>query len=240
MNNNERILKEIRAALEQDRLIDLHHNPIQLTVRDGTVVLTGEVTGVAAKKLAKAYALALLGNEHVEDRLLVRPGESLEDADLCDLVFRALDGEPAFNDLPLRAWVGGTEKARRRTARETTEIISVEVESGVVTLNGRVESYAHMALGEVLAWWRRGTRNVVNNLALNHPPEDIDGEMTDVLRMVLEKDRFVTEGQVKGICRNFTATITGAVKNETEKHLAEIDAWYLPGVSDVVNRLAVM
>lgn len=240
MDKTDKILKEVRAALEQDRKVDLHHYPIELDLRDGTLVLAGEVAGVAAKKLALEYAAALAGDIVIDDRLVVKPGEVMEDEDLCELVFEALDGESAFNDMALRAWVGGTEKAFRKTPRESSDIIELEVENGVVTLSGRVESYAHKALAGVLAWWRRGTRNVVNSLAVDHPMEDPDGEMTDALRMVLEKDRFVNEAQVRAVCRDFTATLEGAVKNETEKGLAETDAWYLFGVIDVDNRLVVL
>jgi len=116
----------------------------------------------------------------------------------------------------------------------------VLVEGGVVTLSGEVESYAHKALAGVLSWWRRGTRNVVNKLSVEHVMDDPDGEMTDALRMVLEKDRLVNSAQIRAHCRDFTAILDGLVKNVTEKSLAEADAWYLFGVNEVNNRLKVL
>ena len=175
----------------------------------------------------------------IVDRLLVKPGEVMEDADLGVLVFDALSGESAFGDTALWTTVRGVDKKYRESPRGSTRAINIAVEGGVVTLDGKVEGYAHKALAGVLAWWRRGTRNVVNNLDVEHVLDDPDGEMTDAVRMVLEKDRFLSAAQIRAHCRDFTAVLDGAVKNETEKELAERDAWYLLGVIDVDNRLKV-
>ena len=239
MSNTERVLKELRAVLELDNRVNVHSNPIALGIRDGMLVLEGEVYNLAAKKLALEYAAALAGEIGIEDRLLVKPAEVMEDGALCDLVFAALTGESAFADTPLRAWVGGVETKYRGTPREPAGSIEIKVEKGVVTLSGQVESYAHKALAGVLSWWR-GTRDVVDTLAVEHPMDDPDGEMTDALRIVLEKDRFVNAAQIRAFCHDFTATLEGGVKSETEKGLAEADAWYLFGVADVENRLVVL
>jgi osmotically-inducible protein OsmY len=240
MRETERILKDIRAALERDGRVDLHHNSFAIGLEEGKVTLAGEVARVAAKKLALEYAAALAGEREIDDHLLVRPGEAMEDADLCYLVFEALYGEPVFDDVALRARAEGVDKAYRETPRKPVGAIEVQVEGGVVTLSGEVESYAHKALAGVLAWWRRGTRDVVNKLAVEHAMDDPDGEMADALRIVLEKDRLVNAAQIRARCRDFTAILDGAVKSGTEKELAEADAWYLFGVADVDNRLKVV
>jgi osmotically-inducible protein OsmY len=240
MRNTERILKDTRAALERDSRIDLHHNPIGLGLRDDKITLAGEVDNVAVKKLVMENAAAFAGEGGIDDHLLVKPGEVMEDADLCELVFDALHGDSAFNDITLHARAGGIDKGYRETPRAPTGAIEVLVEGGVVTLSGEVESYAHKALAGVLSWWRRGTRDVVNNLSVEHAMDDPDGEMTDALRMVLEKDRLVQAAQIMVRCRDFTAILDGMVKNVTEKSLAEADAWYLFGVTDVDNRLKVL
>jgi len=240
MTDTEKILIDVRAALEQERRIDLHHHPLDVVFKNGLITLAGELDNVAAKKLALEYAAALAGGIGIVDRLLVKPAVPLEDADLCELVFHSLYGESAFNDFALRSRAGGVDKAFRETPRAATGFIEVMVKGGVVTLDGEVESYAHKALAGVLAWWRRGTRNVVNNLAVEHAMDDADGEMTDAVRMILEKDRFVNGSQIRAYCRDFIAVLEGVVKNGTEKELAEADAWYLFGVSDVDNRLKVL
>lgn len=240
MDNRERIVRDIRSALEQERRIDLHRHPLEVDFRGGSLVLAGEVESLAAKKLALEYAAAFLGGGELEDRLLVRPGEPLEDGALGDLVYAALSGESAFDDLDLYVRVQGADKESRSAPRDARGRIEVQVSGGVVTLSGSVESYTHKALAGVIVWWRRGTRDVANNLSVAHPLDDPDGEMTDALRMVLEKDRFVQEGQIRVHCRDFTAVLEGAVRSDLEKELAEADAWYLLGVTDVENRLKIL
>ena len=240
MNDTAAILKELRAALEQERHIDLHHHPIGLGFLDGKLLISGEVDTVSAKKLALEYAAALAGGTELVDQLLVKPAEVLEDGSLCDLVFEALYADSAFNDVELKLRAGGKDKPGRSTPRTATGTIEIEVEAGIVTLSGEVESYAHKSLAGVLAWWRRGTRDVRNHLSVAHPMDDPDGEMSDVLRMVLEKDRFVDAAQIRPRCHEFIATLEGLVRNETERNLAETDAWCLFGVVDVQNRLEVV
>ena len=240
MNSSERILKEIRAAMEQDTRINLHHYPIELGMSEGTLVLAGEVENVAARKLAREYATALSAGFSVADRLLVNAGMALEDGDLGNLVFAALDGESTFNDTALQVWTNGERKTVRMAPRGTDDTVVIDVTGGVVTLSGRVESFAYKALAGVLAWWRRGTRDVRNYLEVHHPLSDPDGEVVDALRLVMEKDRFVNVSQIRCFCRDFSITLTGAVRNETQRWLVEMDAWYLFGVRDVYNRLAIL
>ncbi len=240
MTSKEQIVKEVRAAFENEPRINLHHYPVQFEFNDGIVTLTGEMSTLAAKKLAVGLAAAVPGVSSVKDLLRVKPAEAMEDGALCDLVFDALLQESAFNDFTLRAHIDGSEKASRGVPRTPSGNIELVVHGGVVTLRGEVESYAHKALAEALAWWRRGTRDVANRLDVAHPMEDPDGEMTDALRMLLEKDKLLDAAQIRAVCRDFTAILDGVVSKEGAKELAESDAWYLLGVAEVVNRLQVL
>lgn len=239
MRDSEVTLRELHAALERESRINIHRFPIHVGFRGDILTLEGEVETLAAKKLALECAAAMAGGAALDDRLSVRPAEAMEDADLYDLVFNALTGESAFDDTALMARAGRMEKNWRGTPRGSASFIEVDVENGVITLAGQVESYAHKALAGALVWWR-GTRDVVNGLEVEHAMDDPDGEMTDALRMLLEKDRFVHAAQIRARCRDFTATLDGAVKSAAEKAMAEADAWFLIGVNDVVNRLVVL
>ncbi len=59
------------------------------------------------------------------------------------------------------------------------------------------------------------------------------------MRLVLEKDPFVDPDQVRVTTNNATVTLDGLVPTESERDMAEHDAWYVFGVEDVVNRIAV-
>ena len=72
----ERIVKEIRAALEKDR-INLHRYPIQMAVQNGDLILDGVVADIAAKKLALLAAAETHGVQRIVDRLKVTPAEKM-------------------------------------------------------------------------------------------------------------------------------------------------------------------
>jgi osmotically-inducible protein OsmY len=90
-----------------------------------------------------------------------------------------------------------------------------------------------------LAWWVPGSRDVVNGLDVLPPEEDNDDEMSDAVCLVLEKNPFVNATQIRVLSQNSVVTLEGLVANETEKQMAEFDAWYVFGVDKVINKLAV-
>jgi len=68
----------------------------------------------------------------------------------------------------------------------------VSVEDGVVTLDGRVSSLSHKSLAGALAWWVPGSRDVINGIEVAPPQEISDSEITEAVRLVLEKDPLST------------------------------------------------
>lgn len=80
---------------------------------------------------------------------------------------------------------------------------------------------------------------MINGLGVIPPEADNDPEITDAVRLVLEKDPFVNPDQVRVASSNAVVTLEGLVPTESERDMAEHDAWYVFGVEDVVNRLAI-
>ena len=68
---------------------------------------------------------------------------------------------------------------------------------------------------------------------------DNDDEVTDALRLVLEIDPLIHADQILVRTSLGVVSLDGVVAREEEKRSAELDAWYVPGVSEVVNRLEV-
>lgn len=239
MNRNEEIVKEVMALLEHETRLNVHRFPLTASFGDGTLTLEGEVERVAAKKIALERAASVAGVDGVVDRLHVIPAEAMEDGAIRDHVCDALTQEPAFSEYTLRAMVKGVLTPVRTIAGAPAGLIDVDVAGGVVTLNGNVGSLSHKRLAGVLAWWVPGSRDVVNGLEVVPPMEDNDDEVTDAVRLVLEKDPFVNASQVRVQCRNYTVTLEGVVSREKEKEMAEEDAWCVFRVNDVINRLVV-
>lgn len=91
-------------------------------------------------------------------------------------------------------------------------------------------------LAGVLAWWVPGSRDVVNGLGVEPPEEDNDDEVSDAVRLVLEKDPFVDATRIDVSTRDYVVTLEGLVPAVGEREMAEFDAWYVFGV-DVERRV---
>jgi osmotically-inducible protein OsmY len=237
--NGAEILKEVRAALERETLINVHNSQTTMEFSEGTLTLAGEVASVAAKKLALEAAAAVPGVTGIVDRLRVTPAERMEDGAIRDHVGNALLQEQALSNCSIRVLVKGKWEPLREAAPEPAGVIEVEVAEGVVTLNGRVGSLSHKRLAGILAWWVPGSRDVINGLEVVPPEEDSDDEVVDALRLVLEKDPFVNAAQIRVSCRDYSVTMEGMVATDQERGAAEADAWYLFRVDRVINRLEV-
>jgi osmotically-inducible protein OsmY len=232
------LLDQVRAALQSEPRLDLHEFPIELSYADGTLTLEGEVVDVAAKKLALERAAALPEVSGIIDRLRVRPAQPMGDGQIRDLVRDALLQEPAFADFAIRRRLGErVEIVREPPAARGA--IEVEVEDGVVTLNGQVPGLDDKRLAGVLAWWVPGSRDVLNGIAVEPPEEDSDDAILDAVRLVLEKDPFVNASQIRVGVKNALVRLTGVVPSAAERDMAEFDAWYTFGVDKVDNRIEV-
>jgi osmotically-inducible protein OsmY len=80
---------------------------------------------------------------------------------------------------------------------------------------------------------------VVNELVVAPAEADRDDEITEALMLVLETDPFVDASQVSVRTENRVVTLEGCVSNEHTRRQAERDAWYVQGVEDVVNHIAL-
>jgi osmotically-inducible protein OsmY len=263
--NNAKVERKIRAALEHDTRINLHHDPIEIEYDGEVVTLSGDVADIAAKRLALEHAAALPEVSAVVDRLRVRPGERMGDGAIAAHIERTLLDDSSFAGFGLRTRVGekqgpkaepsafsriSPEPPAEERGEEGAEDgggnglprppwIEISVEDGVVTLDGDVPSLSHKRLAGVLAWWAPGSRDVVNGLGVEPDEEDTDEEILDALRIVLDKDPVVDATQISATCENSVVTLQGLVENESHRDLVEFDAWAIFGVDKVVNHIRV-
>lgn len=238
MNRATAKLDEVRAALHSEARVRAAEHPIHLAFEEGVLTIEGEVADIAAKKLALERAAAVPGVTHIVDRLHVTPAERQEDGLIRDCVRDALVAEPAFAEISIAVWnKGALEMVRRIDKAPGT--IELRVENGVVTLAGDVPGLDYKRLAGVLAWWVPGSRDVVNGLGVTPPEQDSDAAMTEAVRLALEKDPFVNADQIRVGTKDSVVTLVGLVPKESEREMAEYDAWYVFGVDKVVNRIAV-
>lgn len=231
------ILKAVQAAFEHEPRINLHQYPIHFALSNGDLIVDGEVANVAAKKLGLELAASVPGTTGIVDRLRVVPAQQMGDGAIRDHVRDAFLQEPVLQACTIQAWTKDQLETYREEFEEPAGVITIEVEDGVVTLNGRVPSLSHKRLAGVLVWWVPGSRDVINGLDVSPHQEDNDEEITEALSLVLEKDPFLHAGQIQISTQNAVVTLEGLVANEPAKDMAEFDAWYIFGVDKVVNNL---
>ncbi len=232
------LLQGVRDALRADTRIDFDEQSIVLALSDGALVVEGELPDVSIKRRTLRAAAAVVAPRPIIDRLHVRPATPMENGMIGDLVRDALIEEPALANCRIRVWVKGQPELARDPPA-ASGAIDIRVADGVVTLDGEVAGLGQKRLAGALAWWVPGSRDVINGLGISPPEEDSDGEISDAVRLVLEKDPFVNPDQIRVTTRDATVTLDGLVPTPSERDMAEHDAWYVFGVEDVVNRVAV-
>jgi osmotically-inducible protein OsmY len=240
MNDRQAVVKLVQQALEYEPRINLHRYPVKISVAEGAVVLEGEVADIAAKKLALEAAGAVEGTRGVVDRLRVVPSERRGDGAIRDSLANFLLGASELSNCTIRVATNGGIETLHSAPPDGGGSIDVEVRDGVITLDGSVISLSHKRIAGVLAWWTPGCRDVVNSLDVVPQEEDIDDEVVDAVRLVLEMDPFVQPEQVIAKCSNYVVTLEGFVRSDDERRRVELDAWYVFAVDRVVNKLELL
>ena len=92
------IIKEVRSALEHEPRVELHNHPLKISFEpDDSLILEGELPGIAAKKLALRHTAAVSGVLAIIDRLRVTPSRPMGDGEIRDHARNALMEEPALD-----------------------------------------------------------------------------------------------------------------------------------------------
>ncbi len=231
MKTQKELVTALLAALAQDGDINLHEYPIHVTYQT-TLRLEGEVANIVAKRKARRIALHLSALTTIEDCLRLRPGERRIGKALLDAAVDALSQEPAFRDLHVRTAHTATAPA--------DQWIGVDVSGCMIRLDGQVGSLSHRRLAEVIAWWVPGCCDVHNHLRVQPAEQDNDDEISDAIRLVLEKDPLLHAENIRISTRERRVTLDGSVHSPEQERMAVYDCWYVPGVHDVRDRLRVL
>jgi osmotically-inducible protein OsmY len=228
-----------RAALERCPEINFHDCSIELRVSDGVLVMTGEVPDIIAKRVAHLAAVRALGADHLLDELCVTPAVRHSDIEIAGFLERLLMQESAFRDYQKIVIAGASVQQPGTGNASLDHAISASVRNAVVTLEGTVGSLTHRRLADVLAWWTPGACGVRNFLHVVPDEQDSDAEISDALRMVLDKSPWRSAATIVVRVKERVVTLEGVVASEEQRRMAERYAWYVLGVHGVVNRLQV-
>jgi osmotically-inducible protein OsmY len=198
-------------------LKSLGESKVELEVRDGFVMLRGNVRTFRQKERLHRFVMGLTGVRALKDLLRVLPAETVADAQIALHVRQALD---AHSELP-----AGTA--------------SVHVTDGVVTLNGHVRSAEELFMAENVVSHCRGVKGVLNELTVDPLEEISDEASARAIRCALQYcEDFETDG-VTVSCADGKACLRGEVPTMMDRTLAEELARMQAGVRSVENRIVV-
>ena len=119
--------------------------------------------------------------------------------------------------------------------------VGVEVDKGIVTLTGTVDSYAKRLAAREAAHRVVGVLDVAEDIEVKSPGslERNDTEIARAARVALEWDAFVPDQKIRSTVTDGFVTLEGEVSTLREKEDAEAAIRNLTGVQGVRNRLFV-
>ncbi|MGB7932300.1 MAG: BON domain-containing protein [Gammaproteobacteria bacterium] len=233
------MVSAVRVALERYPEVNFHDSSIELAVHDGVLIMTGEVPDIIARRVAHLAVVQVLGMERVQDELRVTPAVRHSDAEIARFLERLLMQESAFRDYQNLVIAGASVQQAGTGNEPRDQAIRASVRDAVVTLEGAVGSLTHRRLADVLAWWTPGVCGVRNFLHVTPDELDTDAEVTDALRIILEKRPSLDAAAIEIRVKDRRVTLDGVVASEAQRRMAGESAWYVLGVHGVNNRLQV-
>jgi osmotically-inducible protein OsmY len=209
MKNDTQLQKDVIAELNWEPSI----NPtnIGVEVKDGVVTLSGHVTSYAEKLNAERSAQRVAGVKALAIELDVTlPGISNRtDADIARTVENVLQ------------WTTYLPK----------DSVKVMVENGWITLSGQVDwEYQRMAAVDAVRYLM-GVRGVSDDVAIK--PKLSSSSVKADIEDALKRRAIVDAGNITVEVHGENVTLTGKVKNWSERDLATHSAWCTPGVKNV-------
>lgn len=212
------------AAVRQDVLEELSWDPrllekeIGIAVKDGVVTLSGFVRSFAEKYAAGRAVERVAGVRALADELEVRLADAYARTD------QAIAHEVA--------------DALRRDIQVPDDRITAKVAAGWVTLEGRTDwQYQKEAAFRAIRNLA-GVRGVTNAIAVapaHVSTFDVSQRIRDSLRRHAEQEA----ARITVEAHDGEVVLRGKVNSWRERHDAENAAWSAPGVTNVVDQLAI-
>lgn len=212
--------KSVKAKVKQELDFDagVAASGIQVETRDGVVTLTGEVNNLLAKSRAARVAESVRGVKSVVNELTVKLESERDDAEIKEAI------QSNFKDF-----------AATREYR-----IDAEVEDGVVTLTGKVDSYNQKSLAGIVVKGIRGVSDLRNNISIDYTDARTDDDIRTDVESALSWSVFVEDDDVSVLVSDGEVTLLGTVDSATERSIAKRLAW-VDGVANVdVAKLVVV
>lgn len=215
MKTDAQLKKDIQEELGWDPAVNATN--IGVIVKDGIVTLTGHLDSFAEKYAAERAAERVSGVQALtmEVEVVLPSRDRRNDADIASAARNALTWNTVVPD----------------------SRIHIKVERGWITLTGEVDwdyqrKAAERALRDLLGVV--GVKNHIN-LATHVSIPDVQKKITEALERQAETDA----KQVQVLVDGSRVTLRGKVHSLPERQAAQVAAWSAPGVTSVVNEIAL-
>ena len=194
---------------------EIQSQDISVNAKEGVATLTGFVHSYSEKVAAEKAAKSVYGVKAVANDIEVKP-MTRTDPEIARDVLDAMKLDLRVPDDRIKAGIG----------------------DGFITLEGNVEWHYQREAAESCARKVNGVRGVTNKIEVKPKVSttEVKTKIEDALRRSAEVDaRRITVSAQDG-----AVTLYGNVRSWFEKQAAERAAWAAPGVSRVIDNIAVV
>ncbi len=175
---------------------------IDVETSNGIVTMSGTVSNLLARDRAVRLAETIKGVRAVVDKIVVTPLERPDQQIKTDVV-NALLMDPAADSYELET----------------------EVNDGIVTLSGEVQSWQEMQLAKNVTKSVKGVKDVMSEITISDPMSRADNEIEKDIARRLEADVWVDDNLIDVSVNNGNVELSGTVGSAAEKRWATYDAW---------------
>ena len=219
MKSKEKDDLRLRKDVDDELLAEpsLDASQIGVTVKDGVVTLTGDVSGYAQKWSAERAVKRVAGVKGYAEEIQVRLPGSAErsDADIARAAVNALD------------WNTALPPGR----------VKVKVQNGGLTLEGEVDWRFQSEAAQDAVRYLTGVKWVDNQIIVR--PSVSASEVKRKIQDSLTRSALLDAGGITVRVKNDSVTLEGSVRSWVERDEAERAAWAIPGVAHVHDRLDI-
>ncbi len=212
---NNLLESDVQDELDWDPQFD--NSRVIVKADDGNVTLTGAVDTYYDTFLASEDAWSVSGVKSVDNQLLVGLiGDAIADADVAADCLVALD--------------------RDRFVPKGT--VSVSVVDGWVTLSGEVRRHFQRRTAEHAVRRVDGVLGISNNITL--AGDAMPGDVAERINKAFRRHAIIDDSLIEVSSSDHTVFLDGTVGSWYAMDEAVDTAWKAPGVTEVVNRLAIV